>query len=161
MKYDVAIEQAQLRRSEALRELTRWVMKNVRRANARIADLLQARGRSRSKLRDGPRAYRRALLQPEGSGNVKPYIQKAYDLRDRVSRRERLYIAEKYYNYITGELDKAGETLQAWSKLYPDDFVPHNNLSINYRTLGRNEEALKESLEAVRLGRTMLLREQT
>ncbi len=81
----------------------------------------------------------------------KEHIQKAYDLRDRVSERERLYIAEKYYNYVTGEVDKATETLQTWVKLYPDDFVPHNNLSINYKILGRHEEALKESLAAARL----------
>lgn len=84
----------------------------------------------------------------------KQFIQKAYDLRERVSERERLYISEKYFNYVTGEFDKAVETLQTWSKLYPDDFVPHNNLSINYKLLGRHEDALRESLEAVRLSPT-------
>ena len=78
-------------------------------------------------------------------------MQKAYDLRDRVSERERLYIMEKYYTYLTGEIDKTIETLQTWARLYPDDFIPHNNLSINYKFLGRHEESLKEALEAVRL----------
>jgi tetratricopeptide (TPR) repeat protein len=82
---------------------------------------------------------------------AKQYVQKAYDLRDRVSERERLYITEKYYNYITGEIDKTIETLQAWARLYPTDFIPHNNLSINYQFLGRYDEAVRESLEAVRL----------
>ena len=82
---------------------------------------------------------------------AKEWIHKAYDLRDRVSERERLYIAEKYYSYVTGEIDKTIETLQTWARLYPDDFIPHNNLAINYKFLGRHEEALKESLEAVRL----------
>ncbi len=82
---------------------------------------------------------------------AKPYVEKAYELRDRVSERERLYITEKYYTYLTGELDKTIETLQTWARLYPDDFVPHNNLAINYKFIGRYEEALKEALEAVRL----------
>ena len=82
---------------------------------------------------------------------AKQWVQKAYDLRDRVSERERLYIAEKYYAYVTGEIDKTIETLQTWARLYPDDFIPHNNLSINYKILGRYEESLKEALEAVRL----------
>ncbi len=82
---------------------------------------------------------------------AKEYVQKAYDLRDRVSERERLYITEKYYTYITGEIDKTIETLQTWARLYPNDFIPHNNLSLNYKFLGRHEEALKEALEAVRL----------
>jgi tetratricopeptide (TPR) repeat protein len=68
-----------------------------------------------------------------------------------VSERERLYIAEKYYSYITGEIDQAIETLNTWARLYPNDFIPHNNLSINYKLIGRNEDALKEALEAVRL----------
>jgi tetratricopeptide (TPR) repeat protein len=99
-------------------------------------------------------AYARIGVHYFNQGQVettKTYIQKAYDLRDRVSERERLYIAEKYYNYVTGEVDQAVETLQTWSKLYPNDFVPHNNLSINYKLLGRHEDALKESLEASRL----------
>src|SRR5262249_28846334 len=82
---------------------------------------------------------------------AKPYLQKSYDLRDRVSERERLYITEKYYNYITGEIDKAVETLKTWARLYPDDFIPHNNLALEYQLLANFEESLKESLEAVRL----------
>jgi tetratricopeptide (TPR) repeat protein len=68
-----------------------------------------------------------------------------------VSERERLYITEKYYTYITGEIDKTIETLQTWARLYPNDFIPHNNLLISYRFLGRYDEGLKEGLEAVRL----------
>src|SRR6185295_7033867 len=82
---------------------------------------------------------------------AKEYVQKAYDLRDRVSERERLYISEKYYSYITGEIDQAIETLKRWARLYPNDFIPHNNLAINYKMIGRNEDALKEAIEAVRL----------
>jgi tetratricopeptide (TPR) repeat protein len=68
-----------------------------------------------------------------------------------VSERERLYILEKYYTFITGETDKTIETLQTWVRLYPNDFIPHNNLSFNYKLVGRYEESLKEALEAVRL----------
>jgi tetratricopeptide (TPR) repeat protein len=82
---------------------------------------------------------------------AKEYLQKSYDLRDRVSERERLYVTEKYYNYITGEIDKAIETLKTWARLYPNDFIPHNNLSLDYQILGKYEESLKEALEAVRL----------
>lgn len=79
------------------------------------------------------------------------YAQKAYDLRDRVSEHERFYISEKYHNYITGDIDKAIETLKAWARTYPNDFVPHNNLALNYSYIGKLDEALKEQLEAVRL----------
>ncbi len=77
--------------------------------------------------------------------------QKAYDLRDRISERERFYVSEKYHNYITGDIDKAIETLQAWERTYPNDFIPHNNLAVNYVNIGRYEEALKEAQESARL----------
>jgi len=82
------------------------------------------------------------------------YVQKAYELRDRVSERERLYISEKYFNYATGEVDKAIEVLQTWARLYPNDYIPHNNLALNYNLFGRYDEGVKEALEAVRLGPT-------
>src|SRR5262249_25412677 len=47
--------------------------------------------------------------------------------------------------------DKTVETQKTWARLYPDDFIPHNNLSLNYKILGNFDESLKEGLEAVRL----------
>ncbi len=79
------------------------------------------------------------------------YAQKAYELRERVSEHERFYISEKYHNYVTGEVEKAIEVLQAWARTYPNDFVPHNNLAINYGFVGMLDDSLRESLEAVRL----------
>lgn len=79
------------------------------------------------------------------------YAQKAFDRRDRVSERERFYISEKYYNYVTAEIDKAIEVLQAWARTYPNDFIPHNNLAVNYGSVGRWPDALKEAQESVRL----------
>ena len=76
-------------------------------------------------------AYARIGVYYGNQNQLKPQknTQKAYDLRDRVSERERLYIMEKYYTFLTGEIDKTIETLQTWARLYPDDFIPHNNLS--------------------------------
>jgi eukaryotic-like serine/threonine-protein kinase len=82
------------------------------------------------------------------------YVQKAYDLRERVSERERLYISEKYFTYLTGEMDKRIEILQTWAHLYPNDYIPHNNLALNYNIFGRYDEGVKEALEAVRLSPT-------
>jgi len=88
------------------------------------------------------------LNQPDAAAQ---WVQKAYDLRERVSERERLYITQAYYSNVTFEDNKAIETLQTWTRVYPNDFVAHNNLSVSYRFLGRYEEALKEALEAVRV----------
>jgi eukaryotic-like serine/threonine-protein kinase len=82
---------------------------------------------------------------------ARDYSQKAFDLRDRVSEREKFYIAEKYHSYVTGNREEAINVLKAWGQTYPNDYIPHNNLAVNYTFEGQYDEALKESREAVRL----------
>jgi tetratricopeptide (TPR) repeat protein len=150
-KYDMSIEQATTSSLEALKAYT---MGNDERAKGRMRESLTFYKRAVDLDPNFAMAYARIGVH---YGNLqelesaKEYVQKAYELRDRVSERERMYITEKYYTYVTGETDKTIETLQTWSRLYPNDFIPHNNLSLNYKLLGRYEEAMKEGLEAVRL----------
>ena len=82
------------------------------------------------------------------------YAQKAYDLRDRVSKRERYYIEEKYASYVTGDRDEAVKVLKQWIQDYPNDYIPHNNLGVNYALAGNFEDSLVESKESVRLSPT-------
>jgi len=77
--------------------------------------------------------------------------QKAYELRDRVSERERLYVSAGYYDNVTGELDKYLETLELWKRTYPRDNSPHNNLALKYNELGQPSKAADEAREAIRL----------
>jgi serine/threonine protein kinase/tetratricopeptide (TPR) repeat protein len=79
------------------------------------------------------------------------YQRKAFELRDRVSERERFYISAHYYADSTGELDKAIEAYQLYAQAYPRDAVPHINLSGMYQKTGEPEKALQEGLEGVRL----------
>jgi tetratricopeptide (TPR) repeat protein len=39
---------------------------------------------------------------------------------------------------------------------YPNDYIPHNNLAVNYSLMGRYEESLQEGREAVRLSPTAM-----
>lgn len=41
--------------------------------------------------------------------------------------------------------------METWSRLYPDDYIPHNNLAMNYLFLARYEEAINEAREAIKL----------
>src|SRR5256714_57417 len=77
--------------------------------------------------------------------------QKAYELRDRVSERERLFIATGYYDNVTGELEKYLETLELWKRTYPNHAAPPNNLAVKYNELGLFDKALEEAREAIRL----------
>ena len=150
-KYDVSIEQATTSSLEALKAFS---MGNDERSRGRARESLAFYKRAVDIDPNFAMAYARIGVHYGNEQQyeaAKEYTQKAYDLRDRVSERERFYITEKYYTYITGDVEKTIETLQTWARLYPNDFIPHNNLSLNYKLLGRYEESLKEALEAVRL----------
>jgi DNA-binding winged helix-turn-helix (wHTH) protein/tetratricopeptide (TPR) repeat protein len=73
-------------------------------------------------------------------------LTKAYQLRDRVSLRERYKIEAQYYNDITGELEKEIVTLAGWAQSYPDDYQPHDQLSAIYLSLGQYDKAISEAL---------------
>jgi eukaryotic-like serine/threonine-protein kinase len=70
--------------------------------------------------------------------------RKAYDLRDRVSERERYRISALYFQYATGEVEKATEAYELWAKSYPRDMVPHTNLGVLYSSLGQYDKAIAE-----------------
>ena len=76
---------------------------------------------------------------------------RAYELRDRVSENERYRISTTYYHTVTGELEKAIEEYELWSKSYPRISTPHLNLGVIYQQLGQNEKAVVETTESLRL----------
>ena len=77
--------------------------------------------------------------------------KKAYDLRDRVSDRERYRISAFYFQYVTGEVEKATEAYELWAKSYPRDLVPHINLGVIYGALGQFDKAIAETETSLRL----------
>jgi DNA-binding winged helix-turn-helix (wHTH) protein/tetratricopeptide (TPR) repeat protein len=78
-------------------------------------------------------------------------IQKAFELRERVSERERFNITALFYIGVTGELEKANQTCELWARAYPRDELPHLLMGLNDEYLGRYEKAISEDLESIRL----------
>jgi eukaryotic-like serine/threonine-protein kinase len=78
-------------------------------------------------------------------------LRKAYELRDRVSEREKYYIACAYFTLVTGELEKAIQQYELWIRDYPRDYVAETNLGVNYFTMGQFERAAAVTREALRL----------
>ena len=79
--------------------------------------------------------------------------KKAFDLRDRVSERERFYIESHYYQFALGDLEKALESYRLWETTYPRDVTTiAENMSIIYTELGQNERALEEMQKAMQAG---------
>jgi len=79
------------------------------------------------------------------------YVRKAYELKDRVSERERLYIDSQYCSHVPGDREKALQAYGLRAQIYPRDANAHNNLANVYRSLGRYEQALPEALVAMRM----------
>jgi len=77
--------------------------------------------------------------------------KKAYDLRDRVSERERYRISALYFQNVTSEVEKTTEAYELWAKSYPRDMVPHTNLGVLYSYLGQYDKAIAETEVGQRL----------
>jgi tetratricopeptide (TPR) repeat protein len=79
------------------------------------------------------------------------HIRKAFELRGRVSQRERFFIESLYHTAATGDLEKEKETVEVWARTFPRDPIPPNRLGILYGTFGQYDKALSEMREALRL----------
>jgi serine/threonine protein kinase/tetratricopeptide (TPR) repeat protein len=77
--------------------------------------------------------------------------QKAYDLRDRVSERERLYIESHYHQFVTGDADKAAQVYQTTVQTYPRDQTAYINLGTMEQQYGHYDQGVTDFREALRL----------
>ncbi len=80
-----------------------------------------------------------------------PYLQKAFDLRDRATEPERLYITGRYFDIVTGDLEKASATYESWTKVYPDEWTAFNALANDANQIGRYDVAVAAASRAVAL----------
>ncbi len=84
-------------------------------------------------------------------GRASEYFSKAFQLRERASEREKLFITATYYQWVTGELAKAAETYEQWVETYPRDYAAQGNLGNVYGELGQHEKARASDSESLRL----------
>jgi eukaryotic-like serine/threonine-protein kinase len=96
-----------------------------------------------------------SLAQPDRGAE---YAHKAYELRQKVSERERLAIEAFFYRYGTGELQKAAQIYDLWRQNYPRDLASTTgNLGYIHNKLGNWEQALQEHRELLRLQPDVLI----
>jgi len=74
---------------------------------------------------------------------------RAYELRDRVSEKERLYITGHYFSTVTGELSKQIDAYQVYRQTYPREWIPPNNLASSFNEIGWYHKAAEEAELAV------------
>jgi DNA-binding winged helix-turn-helix (wHTH) protein/tetratricopeptide (TPR) repeat protein len=69
-------------------------------------------------------------------------LQRAYDLRDRVSERERFYIDAHHADIVTRDFEAARKVYEVWAQLYTRDEFPLGNLAVIDGFLGSYDKGL-------------------
>jgi tetratricopeptide (TPR) repeat protein len=77
--------------------------------------------------------------------------RKAYALRERVSESEMLGISSFYDLVVTGNLETARTSFQAWAQTYPRDEDPQVYLWFTYTSMGDSPKANAAALQALKL----------
>ena len=78
--------------------------------------------------------------------------RKAYELRDHSNGRERFFIEVTYDRQVTGNLERAQQTLLAWAREYPRDRDAHGLLSgFATQGTGNYQKAIEEGEKAIDL----------
>lgn len=83
-------------------------------------------------------------------GRAEQYAARAFEHRESVSERERLFITYQYHDRVTGDQLKAREALDVWKSAYPRDYRPPNALAVLLNRFGEYDLAIAEAQEAVR-----------
>jgi tetratricopeptide (TPR) repeat protein len=79
-------------------------------------------------------------------------IERSWRLRDRATEPEKFFLTANYETLVTGNLEAAQQTCDAWAQAYPRDARPHSMLAgMIHRSPGRYEKALSEARKAVEL----------
>jgi eukaryotic-like serine/threonine-protein kinase len=77
--------------------------------------------------------------------------KKAFDLRERVSERERFYIDDHFYT-ANGDIEKDKQTLETAISTYPNDSTAYSNLALIYNIYyGQFDKAIQLANEFIRL----------
>ncbi len=98
-------------------------------------------------------AYARLAVVYSNFGQMsvsKPYLDKAFELKDRTSEPERLYITAHYYA-DNGQLEKGQAAYELFKQTYPREITPYINMGVTFYQLGEFDKALATGQEAIRI----------
>ena len=76
---------------------------------------------------------------------------RAYQLRDRLTEKDRLGFEITYYSYVVGDWEKEYSSVVRFLEIFPRDVFAHTNLREAFVHLGQPERAADEAAEVARL----------
>ena len=87
-----------------------------------------------------------------GQSTLAPALsRRAFDLRERVSERERFFISWRYYRDAEQAWDKALELARSWTATYPREAFAFNSLGTAFIWLGQYDQAIEPFRQGLRL----------
>jgi tetratricopeptide (TPR) repeat protein len=93
-----------------------------------------------------------AVYTNTGQSALAPdYSRRAFELRDRVSERERFFISWRYYRDAAQSWDKALDLARSWTAAYPREAFAFNSLGTALLRFGEFEQSVAPFREAIRL----------
>lgn len=150
-KFDTPIEQATTKSLAALKAYTSG---DERRAQGQEADSASFYRMAIELDPDFAMAYARLGAVSRSLNQIDladEYVRKAFELREHVSEKEKLYIQARYYSEVTREPQSEIDTYQLWAEVYPHDFFPLNGLTSGYIEIGQPEKAIETGQQALRV----------
>ncbi len=150
-KFDVPLEQATTASLEALKAYSLGQKTNHQKSFAAALPYYLRAIQLDPNFAIGYRAVGADYASLGEVGRASEYYTKAFQLRERASEREKLTITASYYQSVTGELDKAAQTLQERIESYPREPGGYNTLGLLYSQRGQYEKATEITKQSVRL----------
>jgi tetratricopeptide (TPR) repeat protein len=143
-RYDAKIEEASTRSLEALKAYSQGI--RMRRMSGDF---------------DSVPFFRRAIeLDPEfalayarlgtvynnlGQGDeARKMTARAYELRQKVSEAERLYIEARHFTIVEPDVQKALDAYRVWLGTYPNDYTALMNSALLHKQQGERDEAIRK-----------------
>ena len=75
---------------------------------------------------------------------AKKMTTRAFELREKVSEQERLYIEARYYTTVGNDVQKALDTYNLWLATYPNDYTALTNSALLLKQQGNRPEAIRK-----------------
>ncbi len=79
------------------------------------------------------------------------FFAKAFELRQHATEPERLYIAGRYFDIVTGEMEKGASIYKLWTEIYPSDWRGFIGMANDANVLGRYGVAADAAAKAIAL----------
>ena len=150
-KHDKPLDESTTSSLEALQAFTRGIRTAQEQSDENALPYLQRAVELDTNFARAYAVLGQSYLNLEEPSLAIPNYKKAFELRNRVSERERFYIEGSYYLNVTGELERAAQVFTEYARAYPNDADAPAYVGLTLYQLGKWEKSTTACHESLRL----------